>query len=185
MDWTIYHFCLSCYFLALRSCRYQVVQIPLLNLECQIIWMWTGDVKLWFCEEIYMVNICPCLWCCDRVFVFSVAKVQRMVTQIGTHQDSPQLRDQLWVDQSWLQWCHMNVMLHGVLNQQPLDCLFNSFCQQTLKRTSKLCITDCFWGESTGDWCIPPSVAGGFSSQRGGNADNFSMLWNPHVTCWL
>ena len=44
---------------------------------------------------------------------------------------------------------------HGVLNQQRLDCLFNSLFRVTTKKPWKLHITDPMWGESTNDWWIP------------------------------
>ena len=61
----------------------------------------------------------------------------------------------------------------GVPNHRQLDSLSNSLFMLATKKTSKLCITDCLYGESTSDLWIP--------SQRASNSESASVLWRHYV----
>ena len=122
-----------------------------------------------------MVILWPRLWCCEGV-VFSVTKMQRMVIQIGTHQDSPQLRDQLWVD-LWLQWRHMNI-LRGVSNCQPLD-NFKAYVSQHQRKHQNFALLTILEGNPV---VTDGSVTAGFP-HKDVNAEKVPKFWSPHVTC--
>ena len=64
-----------------------------------------------------------------------------------------------------LRWCHNDH--HGVLNRQPLDCLFSTLFKSTWKETSKVRVTGHLWVESTG------------------NAENAPIPWRHNGSFWM
>ena len=70
-----------------------------------------------------------------------------------------------------LQWRHNE--RDGVSNHQRLDCLLNRLFRCRSKKTSKLCITGLYEGNSP--------VTGEFPAQMASNAENVSIWWRHHV----
>ena len=70
-----------------------------------------------------------------------------------------------------LHWRHNE--LDGVSNHQPHDCLFIHLFTRRSKKTSKLCVTGLFVGNSP--------VTGEFPAQMASNAENVSIRWRHHV----
>ena len=73
---------------------------------------------------------------------------------------------------------HYNdVIMSGVLNHQPHDCLLNRLFRRRSKKTSKLHVTGLCAGNSP--------VTGEFPAQRASNAENVSIWWRHHVILQL
>ena len=66
----------------------------------------------------------------------------------------------------------MNNEHDGVSNDQPHACLLKRLFKRRSKKTSKLRVTGLCAGNSR--------VAGEFSAQRAGNAENVSIRWRHH-----
>ena len=74
-----------------------------------------------------------------------------------------------------LQWRHNEC--DGVSNHRRLDRLLNRLFRHRSKKTSKLRVSGLCEGN--------PPVAGGFPSQRAGNAEDVSIWWHHHAFEWL
>ena len=70
----------------------------------------------------------------------------------------------LWTS---LQWRHNE--RDGVSNHQPHNCLLNRLFRRRSKKTSQLCVTGLYVGNSP--------VTGEFPAQRASNAENVSIWW--------
>ena len=64
----------------------------------------------------------------------------------------------------------------SISNHQPHDCLLNRLFRRRSKKTSKLCVTGLFVGNSPG--------TGEFPTQMTSNAENASIWWRHHVHRW-
>ena len=70
-----------------------------------------------------------------------------------------------------LQWCHNE--WDSVSNHRRLHCLLNCRSRCRSKKTSKLCVTGLFAGNSP--------VMGEFPPQKASNEENVSIWWHHHV----
>ena len=61
----------------------------------------------------------------------------------------------------------------GVSNHQPYDCLLNRLFRRRSKKTSKLCVSGLYAGNSP--------VTGEFTAQVASDAENVSIWWRHHV----
>ena len=66
-----------------------------------------------------------------------------------------------------------DVIIDGVSNHQPRDCLLKRLFRRRSKKTSKLRVTGLCVGNSPG--------TGEFTAQMASNAENFSIWWRHHV----
>ena len=72
--------------------------------------------------------------------------------------------------------CNCHNELDSVSNHQPHECLLNRLFGRRSKKTSKLCVTGLYAGNSTG--------TDEFPAQRASNAENVSIWWRHHVLCY-
>ena len=62
---------------------------------------------------------------------------------------------------------------HGVSNLRLVECMFTRFFLTANKKTSKLLVTDPFWGESP--------VTGGLSPEKVSNVESVPITWRHNV----
>ena len=74
-----------------------------------------------------------------------------------------------------LQWRHNE--RHGVSNHRRLHCLLHCWFRRRLKKTSKLCVTDLWVGNSPGTGELP--------AQKASNAENVSIFDDVIMNTWL
>ena len=73
-----------------------------------------------------------------------------------------------------LEWRHNEH--DSVSDHQPHDCLLNRLFRHWSKKTSKLRVTSLCAGNSPG--------TGEFPAQKASNAENVSIWWRHHDSCW-
>ena len=113
-------------------------------------WRWQIGCGIWYAARSH---------CWSTALNFSYRLTGAVPYQI-THQDSA---TPMWSQAPMsLQWCHNECI--GISNHQHLDCLLSRFFRHRSKKTSKLCVTGLYEGNSP--------VTGEFPAQRASNAEN-------------
>ena len=82
------------------------------------------------------------------------------------------LKSQIWLDTLRLQWRYNG--RDGVSNQQPYHWLSNRFIRRRSKKTTKLCVTGLWMGNSP--------LTGEFPAPMASNAENVSIWWRHHAS---